>query len=543
MNINIRNIFRKLSLVQKFSVAIIFLIFIIMLIINSLIITRQRTALKTEINNSQLVVVRNFAKDAVEPLIFMDPLRLDELVRTIAQTPGCLYAAIIDNNRRIVAHTDRRLLGSHLTDEAGQHSYLTMDGGREHIHGIDRSDSKEIKDIIVPVKVGQESVGMVIAGFSKENVERVIENNLRELKNYIFLISVLIMLVGVWGAFGLAKLLTTPMKKLKEKMKLVQTGNLDVEIPNDYLLNCWEVLHCNIKECPAYGQKRCWTISGTMCDGEIQGDIFEKICDCKNCIVYKESCGDEVGELIEVFNQMIKKLQYNIRELEETNKEKTRLEKFSALGEMSMTVAHEIKNPLNAIRGAVSYLQNNFKGEVLKEFLSIIEEETRRLNEIVTSFLRFSRPSPLHLQLSDMNKMVKETVELIRQEATENNIEVIMSLDERVAPFKFDAQQLKQAFLNIIVNSLDATKAGDTIKISTEVFDSKVSIRVKDTGMGISSEIVSEIFKPFFTTKTRGTGLGLACVERIVKDHSGDIAVTSEIARGTEFVITLPVRN
>lgn len=91
---------------------------------------------------------------------------------------------------------------------------------------------------------------------------------------------------------------------------------------------------------------RCWTISNTKCYGRIQGDVFEKIGGCKNCIVYQESCGDEIGELIEVFNQMIKKLRDSMRELEETGKENARLEKLSALGEMSMTVAHEIKNPL-----------------------------------------------------------------------------------------------------------------------------------------------------------------------------------------------------
>ncbi len=540
MRENIKRAFRKLSLVQKFSAAVIALIFIIMVIINALIITYQRRALGTEMDNNHLVVVWNLAKDAVEPLIFKDPLRLDEMVRITAHAPGCAYAGIVDRNKRIVAHTDRKLLGQALPGEMRDYTDFVVNRGKEYIR---YNAADDIKEIIVPVKAGYEVVGMVIVGFSKDSVEGVIEDNLKGLKYNVLLISGIMMLIGVWGAFGLARLLTTPMKKLKDKMELVQEGNLDVEVTNDYISNCWDMLGCQTEECPAYGKKRCWTISGTMCYGGLQGDVFEKICECKNCIVYKESCGDEIGELVEVFNQMIKKLRDSIRELEETNKEKTRLEKLSALGEMSMTVAHEIKNPLNAIRGAASYLQNNFKGEVLKEFLSIIEEETKRLNEIVTSFLRFSRPSPLNLQVSDMNRVVSETVDLIRQEATENNVEVITSLDERIPPFKFDAQQFKQALLNIIVNSLDVTKAGDTIKITTGSFDSRVLVVVKDTGAGIGEEIVSEIFKPFFTTKTRGSGLGLACVERIVKDHKGDISVKSEPGRGTEFIITMPVLN
>ncbi|MCI0468674.1 MAG: ATP-binding protein, partial [Nitrospirae bacterium] len=421
-----------------------------------------------------------------------------------------------------------------------KYMHIVINRGEEYISDIPKDDIREIN---IPVKAGYEVVGMAFVGFSKESAEGVIEHNLMGLKKHIFLISGIVMLIGIWGSFGLAKLLTTPMKKLKEKMKLAQTGNLDVEVPNDYLMDCRDALNCDVKECPAYGQKRCWTISGTMCYGELQGDVFEKICECKNCIVYKESCGDEIGELIEVFNQMIKKLKESISELEEAGKENIRLEKLSALGEMSMTVAHEIKNPLNAIRGAASYLKDNFKGEVLREFLSIIEEETIRLNEIVTSFLKFSKPLPLHLEVSDMNKVIIETAELVRQEATENNVEVIMNLDERTPLFRFDAQQFKQALLNIIVNSLDATKAGDTIRIGTDVFDSRVRVKIKDTGAGISEETASEIFKPFFSTKTRGSGLGLACVERIVKDHKGDISVRSEIGKGTEFIITLPAWN
>jgi len=540
MKANIKGILRKLSLFQKFSVAVIFLIFIIMVVVNTLIITHQRSALRTEMDNNHLVVVRNLAKDAVEPLIFKDPLRLDEMVRITAHAPGCMYVSIVDHNERIVANTNRKLLGQTLPADIRKYTDLVINRGKEYIRDISEDD---VKEVLIPVKAGDEVVGMVFVGFSKESTEGVIEHNLKGLKNHILLISGIVMVIGIWGSFGLARLLTTPMKKLKEKMELVQAGNLDAEVPNDYLLNCWEVLDCEAKECPAYGKKRCWTISGTMCYGGLQGDVFEKICDCKNCIVYRESCGDEIGELVEVFNQMVKRLKESIEKLEETSKENIRLEKLSALGEMSMTVAHEIKNPLNAIRGAASYLQDNFQGEVLKEFLSIIEEETVRLNEIVTSFLRFSRPSPLNLQVSDMNRVVSETVELVRQEATENNVEVIMSLDERIPPFKFDTQQLKQALLNIIVNSLDATKAGDTIKINTEIFDSKVLVVIKDTGMGISEEIVYEIFKPFFSTKTRGSGLGLACVERIVKGHKGDISVKSEIGKGAEFIITLPVWN
>ncbi|PKL51934.1 MAG: two-component sensor histidine kinase [Nitrospira bacterium HGW-Nitrospira-1] len=538
IDMSIKGIFRKLTLARKFSVAVIFMILVIMLLVNTLIISYQRTVLKTEIENTHFVVARNLVRDAVEPLLYIDPLRLDELVMSIANTPGCMHAGIIDRKGRIVGHTDRKLLGQFLPDMNKSLTADVLEKGVEYVFDVSGNDTKEI---FAPVRIGYEVIGMAGVGFSKSNVNALIEGNLKKLKNYVLIISAGIILLGIWGAFIFAGLLAMPMKKLKDKMELVQAGNLDAEIRNDNLVNCWELLACEIKGCPAYGKTRCWTIPGTLCFSCEQKGVAEKICDCKKCFVYKTSCGDEVGELIEVFNQMIKNLKNSLREIEETNKERSRLEKVSALGEMSMTVAHEIKNPLNAILGAVSYLQDNFKGEVLSEFLEIIKEETNRLNELVTSFLRFSRPAPLNVQLADINKIIRETVELVRQEATGNNVEVVTRLDEKAHPFRFDIQQIKQALLNIFVNALEVTREGDAISIESAVFDSRVRIVIKDTGTGMSEETISEIFKPFFTTKTRGSGLGLACVERIIRDHKGDISVKSEAGKGTEFTIILPL--
>lgn len=534
---HIKNRFKKMSLVQKFSSAVIFLIIVTMMITNYLIVAHQKKSLRAELENNHFVLAEKLAKDVVEPLIFKDPLRLDELVRTTAQTPACIRSGIFDKDMKIVAHTDRKLLGGRPADSMNKQLSAVMSGSREYTISV---SGDNVKEILVPVRAGYEYVGAVAVGFSNDAINAVIENNLKGLKKYILLVSFAVMLAGVWGAFGLARLLATPIKKLRGRMEAVQIGNLNVDESDDNVVYCHEVLGCGRQDCPAYGKKKCWAIEGTKCSGCGHGEVFEKVKECRKCIVYRESCGDEIGELVEVFNQMIKKLKESINELEESNRERSRLEKLSALGEMSMTMAHEIKNPLNSIRGAASYLRNNFEGEVLKEFLSVIEDESRRLNEIVTSILRYSRPTPLNLQLSDINKVVKETVELVRQEATDNNVEVIMHLDEKISFLKLDPQQIKQAFLNMLVNSLDATKAGDTIKISTEAFDSRVRVMIKDTGAGISEEAVTEIFKPFFTTKTRGSGLGLACVERIVKDHKGDVFVKSRMGEGTEFIITLP---
>jgi signal transduction histidine kinase len=275
----------------------------------------------------------------------------------------------------------------------------------------------------------------------------------------------------------------------------------------------------------------------------VQGQFAQKIGDCRKCIVYKESCGDEIHELVEVFNQMVKDLKHNLNALETANREKSRMERMSALGEMATTVAHETKNPLNSIRLATSYLKKNFEGEILTEFLSIIEEEVMRLNDMTTSFLGFSKPAPLKLKTCDLNAIVKSTVALIRQEATDRNIEVIILVDEHIPPIQCDYARMKQALLNLLINAIDASREGDAITITTEASGAVLSISVQDTGRGIAPEDVEKIFKPFYTTKTRGSGLGLAIVDRIVKEHGGRIEVDSAPERGATFTMELPAHD
>lgn len=534
----IRDIFRRLSLVKKFSVAVILLIAVLMVTVSTLIITFQKQLLAEEIEKSHVLLARNLGRDMVDPLVFMDPLRIDELIGTVSRAPGAAYVVITDRDRRIVGHTDRKMLGKELDGGRYKETFSAISSGNEKTREIPEGG---VKEIAVPVRAGYEVVGMALIGFSRSDIESVIQQNLAGLKKYILLVSGAVLLLGIWGSFILARFLTTPIKKLRDQMELVQQGNLKVQVANTNLVTCVDTFACSLTDCPAHGKKRCWAVRGTLCHGDNPCDEARKAAMCRGCIVYQESCGDEIGELVEDFNLMITRLDQSIRELEEATREKGRLEKLSALGEMSMTVAHEIKNPLNAIRGAVAYLQENFKGEVLKEFLLIIEEETKRLNEIVTSYLRYARPVPLALQEGDINAVIQETVDLVRQEATENNVEVLVALDTRIPAFRFDPNQVKQALLNILVNSLDATAAGGTIRISSAAEDGKAYVKIQDNGTGITQDVMSEIFKPFYTTKTRGSGLGLACVERIVREHRGEVSVRSERDKGTEFRVALPL--
>ncbi|HDO21344.1 MAG TPA: sensor histidine kinase [Nitrospirae bacterium] len=447
---------------------------------------------------------------------------------------------IIDGKGRIVAHTDRGFLGNSITRDKFPQLIEHLKIGKGVIREF-RFQGQSVKEFSVPIKVRNEILGLATVAYSIPNIDLIIKDKLWRLKKYIYLISGIMILAGIIGAVMVSNVLTRPLKKLKAKMLNVQSGNLNVEAENPNIVKCWERLNCHKEECPSYGHLRCWAEAGTFCHGKVQGEFAQKIGDCRKCVVYRESCGDEINELIEVFNQMVKDLRYNLDELEQANKEKAKLERLSELGEMATTVAHETKNPLNSIRLATSYLKKNFRGEILSEFLTIIEEEVRRLNDITSNFLGFSRPAPLKLKPCDINAIIKPTVELIRQEATERNIELILLTDENLSPVNCDYSRIKQAILNLLINAMDVSGEGDSITVTTESENSNIKISVQDTGPGITNENTEKIFKPFYTTKTRGSGLGLAIVDRVAKEHNGEIKVDSSPGKGTKFTIVMPV--
>jgi len=528
----------RLSLGLKFSIAVTALIVLTMLAVTTLIISYQKESLRQAAFEGNLAMTRNLAHDAEGHLLMFDPLRLNELVSTVQEAASCAYAMIIDREGLIVAHTRKSLIGSKLTDHERE---AVNDAGadgpiREYLQGGDR-----VKEFIVPIMIGSELIGKAAVGYSVRAMDAAIEARLAKLTHYIYLITGIILLCGIGGAIAVSRLLTKPLTRLKQTMFDVQTGNLNVEVENPGIVRCWDRLGCGKTDCPSYGKTRCWAVAGTFCHGTVQGTLAQKIGDCRKCVVYQESCGDEIQELVEVFNQMVKDLKHNLLELEKVNTEKSRMERLSALGEMATTVAHETKNPLNSIRLATSYLKKNFQGEILSEFLSIIEEEVMRLNEITSDFLGFSKPAPLKLKASDINAVVRSTVALVRQEATDRNIEVIILTDEHIPPVPCDLSRIKQVVLNLLLNAIDASAAGDSIRITTEALGARASLSIQDTGRGIPPEEIENIFKPFYTTKTRGSGLGLAIVDRIVKEHKGEITVESAVGKGTKFTILLPV--
>jgi two-component system, NtrC family, sensor histidine kinase HydH len=233
----------------------------------------------------------------------------------------------------------------------------------------------------------------------------------------------------------------------------------------------------------------------------------------------------------------------------ERMKERDRL---AALGEMAAGLAHEIRNPLGAIKGAAQLLVSADGKPVPEqrpdEFLHIIVEEVNRLNRVVTQFLDYARPYKGDASEVSINDVVRRTVTLLEGEGKAGHVRFDVRLDESVPPIRGDAEQLRQVFLNLGLNALQAMPQGGKLTIGTQVRSPQrlgtgafVEVRFQDSGVGIAREHLKNLFIPFFTTKEKGTGLGLPISQRIVTQHGGVIEVRSEPGRGTTFFVFLPV--
>ncbi|XKM14106.1 two-component system sensor histidine kinase AtoS [Orbaceae bacterium ac157xtp] len=218
-------------------------------------------------------------------------------------------------------------------------------------------------------------------------------------------------------------------------------------------------------------------------------------------------------------------------------------ERLVAIGELMAGIAHEIRNPLAAIRGFVQYLQKDLIEAEQKEYTNIILNEVDSINKIIQQLLDFSAPSKHYYNSISINELIEEVLVLINSSHRSNNITFTLNLDGTLTALYLDEKSIKQAILNLIINSIQAIKDKGFIHISTSLSkNGKYQlITIKDNGVGINPEIKDKIFMPFFTTKVSGTGLGLSIVQKIVSSHKGKITLQNNVdGKGVTIEVALP---
>ena len=221
-------------------------------------------------------------------------------------------------------------------------------------------------------------------------------------------------------------------------------------------------------------------------------------------------------------------------------------ERLNALRLLAAGVAHEIGNPLNSLHihlqlmeRSVQKLDDGEKAE-LEQSIDVARSEVNRLDSIVTQFLKAIRPSRPQLRPENVNTIVEEAVRFFAPELQDREIAVEQELRSDLPLLQLDRDQMKQAFYNVIKNSVEAMHRHGTLRIRTDLADTQVIVRFVDTGGGMSAENLSRVFEPYFTTKPTGSGLGLLIVRRIVREHGGELSIESSQGRGLTLTIRLP---
>ena len=256
---------------------------------------------------------------------------------------------------------------------------------------------------------------------------------------------------------------------------------------------------------------------------------------------------DEIGDLGRNFNLMVRQLRESREEIELLHRtQMSRAEHFATLGELATGLAHEIRNPLAGIAGVVEILGRDLPASSpAKAVVKDVREEIAQINRILTDLLGTARPRAAEMRQSNLNTTIEHAVMLARQQVLSKPIKIDFTPDGNLPDVDHDSDQIHQVLLNLLLNSVQAIDGSGRVRVAVFAGDDgrDAVITVSDTGRGIPAEALPNIFRPFFTTKGNGTGLGLSLARRIIEEHHGHIDVQSSSGKGTTFSVTLPMRQ
>jgi signal transduction histidine kinase len=545
-------LFRKLTVGLRTEVILnitLLVIAAILLVGISMLKLNERNILNQKVEGSWFIVhsIQNtidyLFKDEGNPSLAGRSLQ--GLVEMHAADERLKAVAIVDKDFSIVAHSRREMIGRDLDTQ--QFKRATLGGESFYELKTDKGILFDTyRDLIVfsPLSIGGKVVGGLVVDLSLADVMLSILESQRLVFLFIIIDSLILI---VFGSLLLSRVIVNPIKNLVN-------------------------------------------ITGKIRDG----DFDQKI---------EISAKNEIGQLMQSFNQMAERLGENKRRLEDhidnleiTNRRLKRAqeelllsEKLASIGRLAAGVAHEVGNPLGAILGYTKILQEEMESrEEGLSYLTRIEQEIDRINHIVRGLLDFSRPTKFEIQELDVNTVIKKTISLLFHQKSFQQIETKLDLEPEISPVRADESHLQQVLINLFLNAADAMPDGGILSVDTDETEVKgdiqgelevmfprrrksdpeksdyshlrkfkplpliydkynegdrlIRITISDTGCGIKKGDLQKIFDPFFTTKPpdKGTGLGLSISLRIIEFFNGEIKVESQVGRGSTFTILLP---
>ncbi len=477
----------RISLYARFMFAIAL---ILVLLVGSILLVIEKREVHTIFEQAKdrgLLIAANIANLNLERLKFWDAegtkKSLDALV-----DENLVYAVVFDRFNSLFAASDFALANeallesSRLSDEAKPGDVAITP--RRVARG---GRSVPVIEIEIPVfATGSPTKwGSVKVGLSLEEMREEI----RRTRLVLILIGCGGFLLGTGGAALLAKRITGPMKKLVE-------GTVRIS----------------------------------------RGDFSQNI---------EVASGDEIGELARSFNSMTEDLLQARRQTEEANRRLLQAEKLASIGRIAATIAHEIRNPLTSVKLNIQKLmENESLGEEETEHLNLSQEGILQIEKFIKEMLNFSRVSDLNPERFSIVQILEEAVKILKGSLEEKKISLVRNYADSLPQVVVDGDKMRQVFLNILRNGVEACETGGRISLSLSLTGNdagrSIKVRIADDGCGIPEKDWENIFEPFFTTKSTGIGLGLANAKKIVEQHRGVIKVVKKKGKGTAFEVLIP---
>jgi len=278
---------------------------------------------------------------------------------------------------------------------------------------------------------------------------------------------------------------------------------------------------------------------------ELQEKIAQVGAGSLNVAVSFANRNDEIGDLGRNFNRMVQQLRESRTEIEKLHRtQMSRAEHLATLGELATGLAHEIRNPLAGIAGVIEIVARDLPStSPARAVIKDVREEIAQINRIVTDLLETARPHAPQIRLSNLNTTVEHAVMLARQQVLSKPIRIELQKSADLPEVEHDSDQIHQVLLNLLLNAVQAMENPGTVRVEVGPRENYACVIVSDTGRGIPAQNLSNIFRPFYTTKGNGTGLGLSLARRSVEDHHGKIEVNSVVGKGSQFTVLLPFQT
>ena len=477
-----------LGLRDRFILSSTALITLLMSVVIFFVEMERTAALKNRAEEHASAIAQMLADLSENRLMYYDDLALQQNVERVAEDEDVLFAIIFNRNARTLAANSqaREMFPDELFELGAEMGRLERGRVLQGELAFDTTDGRSLSvlEVVAPVFVEDELWGAVKLGISLEEVNAEIQRTRLGLISLGFLG----LTFGALGSVFLASRIGRPLESLVEGTIRVARGDLKhrIDIPP----------------------------------------------------------GDEIGELAQNFNLMTAEILDDRRKLEEAAGKLMEAEKLATIGRLATALAHEIRNPLTAVKLNIQKIgQHPALNDLEREQVGIAETGIQQVEKLVKDILSYARAPQLHKDTFSLQNLLDDAIRFVEEQVDEKRIALKCDYAE-LKPIDVDGDQLRSAFLNTLLNATEAVATGGVIEVRTSLEQREdgdvAAVSIRDDGAGIEAEALDSIFDPFFTTKSLGTGLGLTNARKVVELHGGTIHVESEPDAGTTVTIRLP---